>query len=139
MQTLCQPECRTMRRIALGSALVACSLAAAPARAALDQHWPEIASDRDGECRLEVTGTGRIFRLAAYGLGDGASGRYIVTNGAMTPLDWSIRANPSGSFARYYMPFRFGSRGDVVTVAVQSDRCDLSVSFPWTRYTGQEP
>lgn len=128
-----------MRSLALGSALIALSLVSVPAHAALDQRWSEIAADRDGDCRLEVTGTGRIFRLAAYGLGDGASGRYTVTNGEMAPLDWSIRADTSGSFARYYMPFRFGSRGDVVTVAVRSERCDLAVSFPWARYTGQEP
>ena len=104
----------------------------------IDSGWPQVARARDGECALNVTGNGRFYRIAASGLGAGASGRFFVSNGDMKPLDWRIRADGDGEFARYYLPFRHDRNGDVVLgdtvrVAVTTTDCELSTAFRWRR------
>lgn len=122
-----------MRLLALLALLAAPgSLLAAPAGAA-EGDWPVLAFAQDRDCRLEVTGNGQIFLIAASGLGDGAHGRYSVTNGDMQPIDWTITATPGGRIARYYKPFRWHREGGQVSVTVETARCRVSASFPWKR------
>ena len=115
--------------------ILALTLAASAAAAAgpVDSAWPEVARAEDGDCTLSVTGNGRFYRIAASGLGADASGRFLLSNGDMKPLDWTIRATGDGGFARYYQPFRWNRAGGDVLVSFQSARCDLSASFAWRR------
>lgn len=109
---------------------------AAPAAAAVDRDWPVLARASDADCQLTVTGNGRFILVAAEGLEGGSTARYQLRNGDMKPIDWSVRADASGRFARYYIPFRWGQRGGAVQVDVTSTACRLSASVPWQRYTG---
>ena len=115
--------------------LLALCFAAATAAAVepADSSWAEVARVRDGGCALSVTGNGQFYRIAASGLGAGAPGQLILSNGDMKPLDWTIRAATDGGFARYYLPFRWHRTGGNVTVSVESARCDLSTTFAWRR------
>lgn len=115
-------------------------LAAAPAAAVepIDAAWPQVARVRDGACELTVSGNGRFYRIAASGLEPGEQGRFFLSNGDMPPLDWRIRANGDGEFARYYLPFRHNRNleaipGDTVRIAVQTFACDLTAAFEWRR------
>lgn len=126
-----------MHRIGLAM-LFALAAPATAQVAPVDASWPLVARARDGECRLTVTGEGRFFRIAAAGLGSGTPARYIVTNGDMLPIDWDVRADGAGRFARYYLPFRHDRNGesisgDVVRVAVSTPECDLVTAFVWRR------
>ncbi|MDE2437583.1 MAG: hypothetical protein KGM49_15120 [Sphingomonadales bacterium] len=94
---------------------------------------PLVAFAEDGACRLEVHGNGKIFLIAATGMDAGESGRYLVANGNMMPIDWNVTASADGRFARYYMPFRFGRQGDTVTVSFATGRCHVSTTFGWRR------
>ena len=114
---------------------LALTLAASAAAAAgpIDSTWPEVARAEDGDCALSVTGNGRFYRIAASGLGADASGRFLLSNGDMKPLDWTIRATGNGGFARYYIPFRWNREGGDVLVSLQSARCTISTGFAWQR------
>ena len=116
--------------------LIAILALAAPAAAQVDGGWPVLTEASDADCALTITGNGRYVRIAAEGLGEGSAARYQLRNGDMTPIDWSVRADATGRFARYYIPFRWGRRGGTVQVEVTSETCRLSASFPWERYTG---
>ena len=120
-------------RILLSVFALAFTPAAAVAVEPIDAQWPEVARAQDGDCELSVTGNGRFYRIAASGLGPEAPARFFLSNGDMTPLDWSIRAAGDGGFARYYLPFRWHRDGGEVLVSVQSARCDLAATFAWQR------
>ena len=111
----------------------ALALTASAASANRDSDWAEAASVREGECALSVTGNGRFFRIAASGLEPGSSGRFVLANGDMEPLDWRIRANGAGQFARYCLPFRWHRDGGTVAVSLDGGGCALRASFDWTR------
>jgi hypothetical protein len=116
--------------------LAAATLTVSPGVAPVDSRWPEVAYVTDGDCAIVVTGNGRFYRISATGLGSDAPARYVLTNGDMTPIDWQVRADANGRFARYYLPFRWHRRGGEVTVTVSSERCAMSASFPWQRADG---
>ena len=115
--------------------LLALNLAASAAAAAgpVDTGWPEVARAEEGACTLSVTGNGQFYRIAASGLGAGASGRLFLSNGDKKPLDWTIRAAGDGGFARYYLPFRRHRDGGEVLVSVESARCSVATTFAWRR------
>ena len=115
-------------------ALVALSFAG-PGMAAgpVDAGWSEVAAARDGDCRMSVTGEGRFFRIAATGFAPGERGRLYLANGDMKPIDWIVRADRGGEFARYYLPFRWHRDGDTVAVALEAGSCSLSTAFDWER------
>jgi hypothetical protein len=101
--------------------------------APIDSDWPEIARSTDGECALAIASNGRFYRIEVSGLGAGEGARYRIDNGAMKPIDWQVRADEEGRFARYYLPFREISAGDEVTVNFASQSCNLSAAFAWQR------
>ena len=108
-------------------------LAVTPAGGAVDSQWSEVVRAEEGDCTLTVTGNGKAYRIAATGLGSGAQGRYRLSNGDMVPIDWTIRADGEGEFARYYLPFRWHRRGGTVAVEVATPRCTISAAFEWVR------
>lgn len=120
-----------MRRPLLFAALIA--LTASAAAAAVDSGWSQVAFERDGDCTLSVTGNGRFFRIEAGGLAPGASGRFLLANGTMKPLDWRVRADGAGAFARYYLPFRWHHDGGTVSVRLVGGGCSLGTAFDWRR------
>jgi len=120
-----------IRSAALALALVPAASAAAVEP--IDAGWSEVARARDGNCALVVTGNGQFYRVAASGLEPGAGGRFVLTNGDMKPLDWDVRADGAGRFARYYLPFRWHRAGGTVEVALESARCTVSAAFDWRR------
>lgn len=127
-----------MRQTVLVALSLTLSAAMPAAAASLYSDWPTLASVTDGECALEITGNGKIFRIAATGLGDNVRGRYQISNGDMVPIDWSIRTSGEGRVARYYMPFRWGRAGEriaggTVEVRMTTPACALRATFPWQR------
>jgi hypothetical protein len=108
-----------------------------PSAEPVDSQWEVVGSTRDGDCALTVTGNGRIFLLSVSGMDAGSPARYQVSNGDMKPLNWRVTSDSSGSFARYYLPFRWHRPGGTVTVSVTSESCTMSSSFQW-RVTGTE-
>lgn len=122
-----------MNRIAIAAAAL---LAALPAAARpVDAGWPEVARVEDGACTITVTGNGQAYLIAVEGLDPGEVARYRLTNGDMIPIDWSVRADAGGRFARYYMPFRWHRDGGTVNVSLESDSCSVSTGFDWRRAT----
>lgn len=116
---------------------VACLVLAGPASARpIDAAWPEVVRAEQGECSLSITGDGRFFRIAASGLGAGERARYVLENGDMRPIDWQVRADSNGEFARYYLPWRENHGDSQVTVSIDSASCRLTVGFPFRAYTG---
>lgn len=120
------------KRIIVGLFALGAALQPAAARP-LDAAWPIVASVRNGDCALEVTGNGQVYLISATGLSAGQRGRYQLSNGDMTPIDWSIKAGGDGRFARYYMPFRFHREGGMVDVTISTPDCAVTASFPWRR------
>lgn len=102
--------------------------------------WPQVAYDEDQDCEGEVRGNGQIFYIYAVGLGSGTRANYYLTNGDMKPIDWQVRADSDGEFARYYMPFRWHRRGDGVSITITTQDCQLDLQFDWKRgYVMIEP
>ena len=127
-----------MRKSGVAVLALVVSAANPASAAAIGSDWPVLAAAQDGDCALEITGNGKIFLISATGLGEGASGRYQISNGDMVPIDWSVRASGGGQVARYYMPFRWGHGGEriaggTIDVRVTTKACALSASFPWQR------
>lgn len=123
-----------MKRIVIiASSILAAAAAPVSAAGPVDGDWREVAVARSGDCALRVTGNGKVYRIAANGLEPGAEGRYVVTNGDMRPLDWQVRADDGGAFARYYLPFRWHRAGDTVAVFLDTPGCSVSATFDWER------
>lgn len=129
-----------MRPLTLTASLALVVLAGGTGSAAtrIDSAWPLVAFGGDGDCRLEVTGNGKVFLIAATGLGGGNAGHLVLTNGDMKPIDWAVRATDAGRLARYYLPFRWGHAderidGGLVRVSISTRTCRISAAFPWKR------
>lgn len=106
----------------------------------LKRGWQQVAYDEDQGCEAEVRGNGQIYYIYAIGLGEGARARYHLANGDMKPIDWAIRADANGEFARYYIPFRFDPHYAEVTrhsgtveINISTVECSLELSFEWQR------
>jgi hypothetical protein len=102
--------------------------------------WKQVAYAEDGDCEAEVRGNGQFYYIYAVGLGAGAPARYYLTNGDMKPIDWSVRADGNGEFARYYIPFRSDPyyaeaprHSGTVEVRISTDQCSLALTFDWQR------
>ncbi len=131
-------------RLTFAIAVSGLLLAAAPSAMGrqLSDNWPVLASDRDGSCRLSITGNGRIMQLRAVGLVPGERARFALTNAAMKPIDWTVRAGPSGEWSQIYIPFLWGNgdgstrtanSGGTVSVNLSAARCSLGASADWRR------
>lgn len=125
-------------------AVLALLLGAMPAQAGrqITDSWPVLASDRDGDCGLSITGNGKIMQLRAAGLEPGTPLRLTLTNAAMRPIDWSVRAGTGGEWTQLYIPFLWGNgdgstrsanNGGAVSVVLTSRDCALGASADWRR------
>lgn len=102
-----------------------------PGAEPIDSHWALVSRTSDGDCDLTVTGNGQIYLFTVNGMEAGSPAHYRVSNGDMQPIDWRFTSDSSGSFSRYYMPFRWHRRGGTVTVSVTGESCAMSSSFQW--------
>ena len=119
-------------------------LGASPVQAGrqITDTWPVLASDRDGECRLSITGNGKIMQLRADGFAPGQPLRLALTNAAMRPIDWTVRAGSTGAWSQLYIPFLWGNgdgstrtanSGGTVAVNLSGAECSLTASADWRR------
>jgi hypothetical protein len=99
----------------------------------IDSHWAVIDRVSQDGCDLTVTGDGKVYLVTVTGMKPNMPARYLVANGDMKPINWRVNSDSSGSFARYYMPFRWHRPGGTVTVSVTSESCAISSSFEWSR------
>jgi hypothetical protein len=134
-----------LRNLARTAAL-AVGLALGAQSAALAQKWigPVVAAydDVDHDCRLEVSGNGRFYRLTATGLEPGEAAWLTLLNGDLKPIERTVKADAAGTWADYYLPGVGGRRGGVVQAALSGARCDLGLAFDWHRpssYVGPVP
>ena len=123
---------RSLRLVVLAG-LMAVGSDGAGAVTPVDAGWDEIARSSNGDCEMVVTGNGRFYRIAVSGLGAGEGARYRLSNGDMKPIDWQVRADSSGRFARYYVPFRALRQGGEVDVTLAGSSCSVGASFAWQR------
>ena len=125
-----------LRNLARTAAL-ACGLLVGAQSAALAQQWigPLVAAyeDEEHDCRLEVSGNGRFYRLTAFGLEPGEAARLTVLNNDMKPIERTVRADAAGTWAEFYMPALPSYYSGVVRAELGGERCDLAVTFPWQR------
>ncbi|MGE3692831.1 MAG: hypothetical protein AB7F98_15760 [Novosphingobium sp.] len=112
-----------------GAAFPSLRQAAEPA----ESRWAVIDRVEADNCDMTVTGDGRVFLFTVTGLNPNIPARYRISNGDMKPIDWRVSSDSSGSFARYYMPFRWHRPGGTVTVSLSSASCTISSSFDWRR------
>ena len=125
--------------------LIALALSASSAAAydpiVIERGWYRVASDgaSDGAhgCRGEVRTNGQFYVLAATGLVTGEPGRLQIFNGDMPPIDRAVRANDSGAWQQYYIPFR-PNRGEAgrVFARLSAPGCMLTFEVPWQRRKG---
>ena len=113
--------------------LLAAASGALATSAPIDAGWTELVRAEDGDCRLSVTGDGRFHRIALSGLTPGANARYRLANADMPPIDWRVRADDAGQFARYYLPLLPGHDQGLVTVRFEGPGCSVAASFAWQR------
>ncbi len=125
-----------LRNLARTAALAA-GLVLGARTAALAQQWlgPVVATydDLEHDCRMEVSGNGRFYRLTAFGLEPGEAARLTLFNRDMKPIARTVRADATGSWAEFYHPALPGYRGGVVEAALSGARCELGVTFAWQR------
>lgn len=108
----------------------------------LSDTWPLLASDSDGSCRLDIAGNGKFMMIRAAGLNPGETAHFGVTNAAMKPIDWTIRADSQGGWSLVYLPLLWNN-GDgtvrdavshgTVAVTIAGAQCQVAASAPWTR------
>jgi hypothetical protein len=125
-----------LRNIARSAALAAGFWLGA-ATAATAQSWigPVVAlgMDEEHECRIEVSGNGRFYRLDAWGLEPGEQARLLLFNEDMRPIERTVRVRQDGTWAEYYLPALPRHRSGVVQAYLSGARCDLRVGFAWQR------
>ena len=104
--------------------------------AALAQNWigPVVTyhDDEEHDCTLEVSGNGRFYRLTAWGLEPGEAARFVLYNEDIRPIDRTVRANPDGVWAEFYMPALAHRRLGRVHAFVTGSRC-VFCRLPWMR------
>ena len=119
----------------LAAAFVCTALAAsATAKAAsIGDSWPLLAANRAGDCALTIASAGHAMQLRASGLIPGEAVRFLLTNGDMKPIAFTVFADNGGGLMRYYLPFRFGRDGGTVQVSIAAARCNLTSAAAWDR------
>ena len=118
-------------RAGMAAALALCS--GAPASAAVGDHWPLLGFTRQGDCELAITSSGRALQLRARGLIPGEALHLRLANGDMVPIERNLHASTDGTVLQYYLPFRLNRDGGVVVVTIDTSRCQLTATAPWTR------
>jgi len=132
-----------IRLTMLGAACIGLAVAVpASARHSITDDWPLLARDRQGDCQLDIVGNGRFMQLRAIGLAPGEAARLGVTNAAMKPIDWQVRADGTGAWSLIYLPFLWNNGdgttrdalgGSTVAVSLTGADCALSAAASWKR------
>ena len=125
------------RMIGIGLAGTAVLGLSGPA-AALDEivaarGWQQVDYAENGACRAEVRGNGRFYRIAAEGVRPGEIVRFHLQNEDIKPVEYNVVANGDGAWREFYVPFLWHRDGGTVRVNLESESCNLSLSFAWQR------
>jgi hypothetical protein len=129
---------KVVRPLALAAALIAFTgPAAAWDEIVVERGWAIVAETGDSEdCRAWALSNGKIMRFSAAGLAPGEEVSFHLENDDMRPLDYRLVADGSGTWSKFYVPFRWDRAGGLVTVSMDSASCSLTLSLPWTRQNG---
>ena len=113
-----------------------------PPRRMIEDSWPRLADNADGDCKLEIIGNGKFMRIRVKGLLPSEQAHFGLTNLSIKPIDWQIRGDARGEWSLIYLPMIWGNgdgttrteqSGGTVDVTVVSARCSLSATAPWVR------
>lgn len=133
---------RSHRQLVSGVLAAVLAVAAVPAmsRPMIWDSWPLLDEDRDGDCRLEIIGNGKLMLIRASGLGSAEEGRFEVSNPQMKPVDWRVISDTRGVFVRAFVPnlwnradgtIRDHQSSGTVTATVSTRQCRVTASAPW--------
>lgn len=122
-------------------AMLAAALANAPlanyhvadAPSAIERGWRQVASDRDRDCAISVTGDGRFFRITTSGFEPDEIGYFELANEDARPIRYNFRSDGNGRFSKIYLPFLHHRDGGTVAVSAEGEACSVSTAFDWTR------
>jgi hypothetical protein len=95
--------------------------------------WQQVDYSEDGGCRAEVRGNGQFYRIAGQGLRPGEVVYFHLENSGIRPVEYRIVANSDGAWRQFYVPFLWHRDGGTVSVALESESCNLALSFEWSR------
>lgn len=98
--------------------------------------WERVAQARQGDCRAEVRGNGKFYRIAGSGFQPGEVVSFHLENEDIKPIEYRILADRGGAWEKFYLPFLWGRAGGTVSVSLASASCRLQLSFDWSRDTG---
>ena len=122
-----------LRLASLGAAIALAGPAAALDEIVAERGWSQVDYAEDGDCRAEVRTNGQFYRIADQGVQPGEVIEFQLQNADVRPVEYRIAANSDGAWRKFYVPFLWGRDGGTVTVDLQSSRCDLDLSFEWSR------
>ena len=122
-----------LRLASLGAAIALAGPAAALDEIVAERGWSQVDYAEDGDCRAEVRTNGQFYRIAGQGVQPGEVIEFQLQNADVRPAEYRIAANSDGAWRKFYVPFLWGRDGGTVTVDLQSSRCDLDLSFEWSR------
>lgn len=126
-----------LRRAIALSALALASGAAAYDPIVLEHGWYRVDIYDHRGCFGEVGTNGQFFVLTVAGLEPGEQARLFLTNGDMQPIDRVVRADGTGRWREYYIPFRPNrGEGGEVLASISGARCNVPLSFAWQRKKG---
>lgn len=119
------------------SSIFAASAAPAYDPIVVARGWERVDTYDDGECAGEVGTNGRFYVISVSGLEPGEPAGLTITNGDMRPIERTVRADGTGEWSEYYIPFRFNrGEGDAVTVTLAGQTCTVPLGFTWRRAKG---
>ncbi len=127
------PLFRSKTRFALLLTSATLAITTIVARAEARPPWPRVAQQADGTCDLQVRGNGKFFKIAVRGLYPSETARFELTNEDMTPIRFVLKADDSGEWTKYYLPFLWHHRSGTVGISVEGEECALNTAFSWTR------
>lgn len=127
-----------MRILLAATTLVfAASAAAAYDPIVLKRGWYRVDAFDNGNCAGEVGTNGQFYVISVSGFAAGEPAYLTITNGDMRPIERAVRADVTGRWQDYYIPFRPNrGEGDLVTVTVAGERCTVPLDFEWRRAKG---
>lgn len=129
----------TLARLTVGvfaaSAIASAAVAYDPV--VLERGWYRVDRFEDETCAGEVGTNGQFYVISVSGLAPGEPAFLTITNGDMTPIGRSVRANGDGEWREYYIPFRYNQgEGGTVAVTLASQDCRVPLGFDWQRKKG---
>lgn len=128
--------CRKWLSIAPVAILAFAGPALAYDQIVLARGWERVAADGSDQCEAEVGSNGKFYIIAVYGLQPGERARFHLANEDIRPIERRITADGGGHWSNYYLPFLWNHTGGTVDILIESESCQLSLTFDWERTQG---